>query len=86
MISITNFHEMTIKDFALEYRKSKSKRDAERWLALKLVAQGKHIPEVANILDHQEETIRDWVKAFNDKGREGLLYVEPEGQKKDYLI
>ena len=83
MISITNFHGFSIKDFEKKYRQSKLKRDAERWLALKLIAKDKGISEISEILGHDERTIREWIKAFNENGIDGISYKAPEGSKKN---
>lgn len=82
MLRITNFHGMSIDDFTKKYHKSKLKRDAERWLALKMIAMGQSVPSVSLFLGHDEETIRTWIKDFNEKGPDCIDYEPPIGQKK----
>lgn len=83
MLRITHFHGMSVDDYTKKYKECKSKRDAERWLALKMVAMKQSIPFVASILGHDERTIRIWVKDFNENGPEGIQYKPPPGQKKN---
>lgn len=80
---ISNFHGMSISDFEKMYKKSKLKRDAERWLTIKLAAKNKNIKEIAEILGHDQRTIQDWVERFNKNGAEGLRFTPPEGSKKN---
>lgn len=80
---IYNFHGMSISDFEKMYKKSKLKRDAERWLTIKLAAKNKNIKEIAEILGHDQRTIQEWVDRFNKNGVEGLRYIPPEGSKKN---
>ena len=84
MIKITNFHGMSINDFDIKYKQCKSKRDAERWLALKMIAVDYTVPTVAMLLGHDERTIRTWVEAFNKNGSAGIAYEKPKGQKKEF--
>lgn len=80
---ISNFHGMSIKDFEKMYKQSKLKRDAERWLAIKLAAKNKDIHEIAETLGHDERTIADWISRFNEKGADGIIYIPPDGSKKN---
>ena len=85
MVRITDFHGMSVNDFAQKYKKCQSKRDAERWLALKMVAMDQAVPFVASVLGHDERTIRSWIASFNREGPEGIAYDPPEGQKNSLM-
>ncbi len=74
MIRIENFHGLSIADMTRKYKGSKNKREAERWLAVKMIAMDHTVPFVASILGHDERSIRSWIKGFNDRGSEGLIY------------
>lgn len=84
MTTITDYHNFTINDFTEKYRKSKTKRESERWIALKMVAMEQDISFIADILGHDKRTIKEWIKRFNENGVEGIMYEPPEGQKKNY--
>jgi len=54
------------------YKKEKDPRVKEKLHAILLLLDGKTAIEVAGILRRNKRTIRRWVKAWNDKGYEGL--------------
>jgi transposase len=54
------------------FRRTHDVRLRERYQAIVLLRDGKTCPESAQWLYHDEETVRSWVHAVNDKGRDGL--------------
>jgi transposase len=61
-------------------RQAKDKRTAERLRAIYLRAAGKTPPEIAAIVGRHTETVRRWIKQFNDGGPERLEYRHTGGQ------
>jgi len=73
---------LTVEEFARILKKKGEDRVKVRAYAIHLVSQGKTIREVAKILGKSEKTIRSWIKAWNERGIEGLK--EEKGGKKTY--
>ena len=48
--------------------------------ALLYVAEGKSVPEVAEILNLSEQSVRNYVRVFILKGLESLVYKRPPGR------
>ena len=63
---------LTPKEFAsILSRKGEDKVKLKAY-AIYLVSQGETIKDVAKILGKSDKTIRSWIKAWNEKGDEGL--------------
>jgi transposase len=56
------------------------KRSAERLRAIALCAKGKRPAEIASILGRHVETIRKWIKLYNEGGAERLTYRHTGGR------
>jgi transposase len=61
-------------------RKTQNKRTAQRLRAIWLKAEGKTPPEIAEILGRHPETVRNWIKMFNDGGPSVLEYRHSGGR------
>jgi len=83
MIKITNMHGLTKEDIKHKIRKSNDIREHERWICINSCIEGYTAPEIACIIDRDEQTIRDWITGFNEDGIEGLKRENPKGKKKD---
>jgi transposase len=71
MLTITNA-TVTREAVWQAFRGTHDIRLRERYHAMLLLLDGKTCPEIAQWLYHDEETIRSWVHAVNDKGLDGL--------------
>jgi transposase len=54
------------------FRQPHDARLRERYHCILLLSDGKSCPEMAPWLYREEDTIRSWVHAFNQGGRQGL--------------
>lgn len=82
MIKVENFHGMSQDDIKKKIRQCKDTRDYERWLCINFSIKGKNVPEIAELLFRNEQTIREWIESFNKKGVEGLERISPPGLEK----
>lgn len=83
MIKITNLHEMTKDAIKKKISQSKDKREHERWLCVYMSIKGLSVPDIADYLDREEKTIREWITAFNMDGSLGIQRQSPSGRKKN---
>lgn len=75
----SNFKEY---DFAQLARREKHARARIRYIGLDNLQKGKNIREVAKILSVHENTVKNWVKRFCEKGIEGLKEQPGRGAKR----
>jgi transposase len=54
------------------FRQTHEVRLRERYHGILLLRDGKHCSEIAPWVSREEETIRSWVHAFNQRGLQGL--------------
>ena len=71
MLTITNT-TVTREQVWVAFRRTPDVRLRERYHCILLVVDGRSSPEVAQWLYRDEETIRAWVRAFNEAGLRGL--------------
>ena len=64
------------------YLNERNKRTAQRIQAIYLRAIGKTPVEIAKILVRNVNTIRRWIKQFNDEGLAGLEYKHTGGKRR----
>ena len=62
------------------YRNEKDVRVKERLLAIIHLYERRNIYEIADILKRSEKTIKNWLKAWNDQGYEGLIPQNRNGK------
>jgi transposase len=62
------------------YRNCKDGRMKERYQAVLLSFDRHDIPEIAKVIYRDESTVREWIKAFNEGGLEGLKRNAPSGR------
>ena len=60
------------------YLKAADKRTAQRYQAIYLRKQGMMPPQIAKVVGRHQETVRKWVKRFNQGGLEALRYRPPQ--------
>jgi transposase len=65
-----------------ETMRRSDKRTAERLRALFLRTQGKTAPEIAGILGRNVETVRTWIKLFNEGGLDMIRYKHYGGPRR----
>src|ERR1700674_2537232 len=61
--------------------KAKYADQARRLLALAAVYDGMDRATAARIGGMDRQTLRDWVRRFNDAGREGLIKIKPTARR-----
>jgi transposase len=83
MEKIINLHGMTQDDIKRNIRKSKDIREIERWICINSSLKGLSPPIIADILNRDEKTIREWINNFNEEGITGIKRVSPPGKKKE---
>ncbi len=83
MIKVERFHNLSINQINEKLRKSKDKREYERWICIKCSIEGLTVAFIAALLNRNEQTIRDWIVDFNRDGEKGLSRHSPPGQKKN---
>ena len=87
MITLTHFHGMSKEDIKLKIKESRhDSRMYERWISINCSMEGFTIPQIALMLNRNENTIREWISNFNTDGAEGLFRDSPQGKKKDFPI
>ena len=64
------------------YLNEKNQRTAQRIQAIYLRALGKTPVEIAGILVRNVNTIRRWIRRFNDEGLDGLEYKHTGGKRR----
>jgi transposase len=79
MMTITHTPVTRAQVWAAFYR-AHDVRLRERYHSILLLMGGKSRPEVAQWLYRDEETIRDWARAFNEAGRPGLKRAPSPGR------
>jgi transposase len=88
MPKILRVRELTAEEQASVARLSHSRTAAasqvERAKIIQALAQGKSVPEVAQALQVKERKVRQWLKRFNEHGREGLQERERSGRPATY--
>ena len=62
------------------YKKASNKRTAERVRAISLSAEGRPAAEIARILGRHPDTVRKWIKLFNEGGMSKLKYKHTGGR------
>lgn len=83
MLKITNFNGMTENEIKKKVTKSKDIREYERWICINSSIKGLSPPDIAQIINRDEKTIRKWITDFNSYGEKGLKRISPQGKKKD---
>ena len=71
MLTITNT-TVDRRELWHAFRQTRDVRLRERYHCVLLVRDGRHCPDIAQLLYRDEETIRSWVHAFNEGGLSGL--------------
>ena len=71
MLTITNT-TATREQLWAAFRRTRDVQLRERYHTILLLMGGKSCPEIAQWLYREEETIRTWVRAFNEAGVPGL--------------
>src|SRR5712672_4286856 len=61
--------------------KAKDVAQARRLLALAAVHDGMNRSEAARIGGMDRQTLRDWVRRFNESGPDGLINIKPTGRR-----
>ncbi len=79
MLSITNT-TVTREELWRTFRRTPDVRLRERYHCILLLMDGKSCPEIAQWLYREEETIRSWVRAFNEAGLRGLARAPSPGR------
>jgi transposase len=79
MVTITNT-AVTREQVWAAFRRAHDVRLRERYHSILLLMDGKSCPEVAQWLYRDEETIRSWVRAFNETGLPGLERASSPGR------
>ena len=74
-----NFHDHDFSEFA---RYEKHPRARVRYIGLHNIQQGKGIREVSRILSVHENTVKDWINRFKEKGVDGLKEQPGRGAKR----
>ncbi len=72
-------HGQTVQDLYQLSIRSAHTRTRERFAALVQVAQGTSSAQVAPKLGRLADTVRDWIKRYNERGPQALLYVHTGG-------
>jgi transposase len=78
--ALTITYGITTKELAGLIRKAKDGRVRQRLMAMKFIAQGHTIPQVAARMDIAERPLRKWLHRFNAQGPEGLKDAYRPGQ------
>ena len=78
--ALTLTYRITAKELAGLIRKAKDGRVRQRLMAMKFIAQGHTIPQVATRMDIAERPLRKWLHRFNAQGPEGLKDAYRPGQ------
>jgi transposase len=73
-------YPITPKEIAPLIRKEKDGRIRQRLMAIKFIAQGQTIPQVATRMDIAERPLRKWLYRFNAQGPDGLKDAYRPGQ------
>jgi transposase len=71
-----------VKQMERMYREAADKRTAQRLKAICLRAKGKSPPEIAAIMCRHAQTIRNWIKLFNEGGPALLVYKHSGGRSR----
>ena len=79
MLTMTNT-AVTREQVWAAFRRTPDVRLRERYRSLLLLMGGKSCPEIAQWLYREEETIRTWVRAFNEAGVPGLERTASPGR------
>ena len=79
MVTMTNT-AVTREQVWAAFRRTPDVRLRERYRSLLLLMDGKSCPEIAQWLYRDEETIRSWVRAFNEAGLPGLERTASPGR------
>jgi transposase len=82
MTKVEQFHGMSLEDIKKQVRKCKDTRKYERWLCISHSIKGYSVSEIADLLFRNEQTIREWIEAFNREGAKGLERISPSGIEK----
>lgn len=69
-----------VKKLHRMYRNSADQRTAERLRAIYLRAEGKTPREIAEVIGRNVETVRKWIKRFNEGGAAALSYRHSGGR------
>lgn len=77
---LTITYHITVKELSGLIRKAKDGRVRQRLMAIKFMAQGHTVPQVAARMDIAERPLRKWVYRFNAQGPEGLKDAYRSGQ------
>lgn len=78
--ALTITYPITAKELSEFVRKAKDGRVRQRLMAMKFIAQGHTIPQVAARMDISERPLRKWLHRFNAQGPEGLKDAYRPGQ------
>jgi len=78
--ALTITYPITAKELSELVRKANDGRVRQRLMAMKFIAQGHTIPQVAAQLDIAERPLRKWLHRFNAQGPEGLKDAYRPGQ------
>ena len=79
MVSITSM-TVTREELWRTFRRTHDVRVRERYHCTLLLMEGKSCPEIAPWLSREEETLRSWVRAFNEAGLRGLARAPSPGR------
>lgn len=77
--------DIPLKEVIQAYKKEKDGRLKERLLAIKLLLEGKTVPQIADELEVSLKTIYNWINHWNDQGYEGLKPKHRKSGRKGYL-
>ena len=77
---LTLTREMPLAEIEQLARNERDGRVRQRLWAMKFMAQGQTVPEVAERLDMGESTVRKWTHRFNAEGPDGLRDRPRSGQ------
>ena len=72
---------VSISDLEKLHRDAQDARTRERAQALYLRAKGKTAPEIATSLGRHVDTVRRWIRLFNQAGPSGLAYSHSGGRR-----
>lgn len=72
MLYVRTLSPQEVEDLRVFMRTTRDVRLYQRALMVWLNHQGKAVPEISQELDVAEQTVRDWIRAYEERGLDGL--------------
>lgn len=72
MLFVRTLGPQEVEDLRVFMRTTRDVRLYRRALMVWLSHQGKTVPEIAKELDVEEQTVREWIRAYEERGLDGL--------------